>query len=1254
MLYDLIRRLAHAAPLLPLRAGWAQGARRQWLAGVRGTGRSLAVGALIHARQEFDAPRVQLILTPTLERAETLFADLSTLFGRETDMGVVLCPSLESLLYEETSPDYQLVRDRLTVLARLTRTEPVVVIATPDAVLHRTIPPETLLATSRTLCGNEEVDPAVLANWLTYAGYERTPLVEQPGQFSMRGGVLDIFPSTESDPVRLEFFGDEIDSLRLFDPSTQRSRRALSAVTLFPAREMLITPERLAEAVPRIQAVLQTRLLEISQAPIRLPGEDGTEELLSPAERLSAKIGHEVELLEQGIFFNGVEYYLPYLYPEGTTLLDYLPDKTVVILDELEHLAHAFHRFKEGIAQLESSRLARGALLPTPHPLYLSLPEGLQVLARFPATAISLLFPGSDASFTDPPVKSVELDDEELIHSQSHQSVSDLLDGAMVELPCQLPTNYAIVQEQLAVDIGNWLHDGYAVVVATHQEHRMAEMLAEAGLPVVSREAAQSDPTADAPAGVVLVRRAELNEGVALPTAQIAVLTDGELLGWQKQRRSVRRRHSPGQAVGSVNQLTPGDYVVHINHGIGRYAGLVRRDVQGVVREFLQVDYAGADRLFVPIDQLDRIQRYMGLDEGNPEVHRLGGGEWERIKRKTKKSTEELAKQLLQLQALRSRQQGYTFSADTPWQREMEEGFPWMETPDQLRAIAEVKMDMEQSTPTDRLICGDVGYGKTEVAIRAAFKAVMDGKQVAVLVPTTVLAAQHFRNFRERMAAYPVRVALLSRSVQRKDQTRIAADLAGGAVDIVIGTHRILSKDVRFKALGLIIIDEEQRFGVKQKEHFKKLAPGVDILTMSATPIPRTLHMTLAGLREMSLINTPPEGRMPVRTLAMEADDEVLREAILRELDRDGQVFILHNRIASIHHIAEHIHQIVPQARVAVAHGQMEEGELDRIMLDFYERKFDVLVCTAIIENGVDFPNTNTIIVDQAEMFGLAQLYQLRGRVGRSDRQAYAYLTWKPRKKLTETAQERIAALKEFSTLGSGYKVALRDLEIRGAGNLLGAEQSGVLAAVGYDLYCQMLENAVAMVKGEFVEEEREVQIDLPLDAFLPPEYVPDLNQRIDLYRRLAAVRTLKAADEMREEILDRYGKPLPVPVDNLFRLIVVKMMALETGISLINTERGAVVVRLATERSLSPQAVQKLQQEAPKWRDRGLPAPNYSPERVTVFTHQVDQPTLLAMLEEVAGRLRTIEAEVLKAPRPAKLTQPNRRSDSDARPFGR
>ena len=1248
MLYNVIRGLACSAPLAPLRAGMQSGARRQWVSGVRGTGKSLLMAALIAAGRDIAPPQGHFILTPSQERAETLFNDFSNLFDPETAQSIMLFPSLEALLFEETSPDTQLVRERMTVLSRLACGDPLIIIATPDAALHRTLPPAVLRQAQRTIHAGEQIDPAQLAVWLDQHGYQREALVELPGQFSLRGDVLDIYPSTEQDPFRLEFFGDDIESLRIFDAGTQRSRAPVEGVTLFPAREMLLTPERVNAAEDAIRASLQTQLTVISHSPMQLPGDDGkTEEFLSPAERLSAKITQEVELLQAGISFNGLEYYLPYLYPEGTTLLDYLPEECAIILDEPEHIAYAFHRFQEGLATLAQSRVNRGALLPTPHPLYLPLPAGLQQLSRRAEIAVTLLPPGLDASFTDPCIKDLdELHPETSAVATPETRVE--LDGACITMASQSPVNYSLVSDQLVPDLRSWLQQGYVVVAATLQERRLAEMLGEAALPVVTDDGAHRE----APDGAVIIRRVELGEGAVFPDARLALLTDGELLGWQKQRRSTRRRSAPGQIIGNINQLTPGNFVVHINHGIGRYVGLVRREVQGVEREFLQIDYAGADKLFVPVDQLDRVQKYLTLGEDNPEVHRLGAGDWERTKRRTKKSTEELAQQLLVLQARRARETGHAFSPDTPWQYEMEEGFPWQETPDQLTAIQEVKMDMETVQPMDRLVCGDVGFGKTEVAIRAAFKAVMDGKQVAVLAPTTVLAAQHFRTFRERMAAYPVRIELLSRSVAKREQTHIVADLNGGAVDIIIGTHRILSHDIKPKKLGLVVIDEEQRFGVKQKERFKQMASNIDVLTMSATPIPRTLHMALSGLREMSVINTPPEGRMPVRTMAMEADDEVLREAVLREIDRDGQVFVLHNRIASIYHVAEHIRQVAPLARVEVAHGQMAEGELDRLMMEFYERKFDVLVCTAIIENGIDLPNVNTLIVDQAEIFGLAQLYQLRGRVGRSDRQAYAYLTWKPHKRLTETAQERIGALKEFSMLGAGYKVALRDLEIRGAGNLLGSEQSGVLAAVGYDLYCQMLEDAVKMVRGEYVEPERDIQIDLPLDAFIPEDYVPELNQRIDLYRRLAAVRDLHYAEEIREELLDRFGKPLPMPVSNLFRLLAVKIMCLQTGITHIASERDAVVLRIAPERTLSPQAVKKLSLEAPAWRNRGLPAPGYTPERATIYTTDVAPSAMLDMLEEVAQRLRVIEDEVARAPRPAPAVAVNRREVS-RRPFG-
>ncbi|MEI6520714.1 MAG: transcription-repair coupling factor [bacterium] len=1209
MLTDLIQKIISADSFAVVRQWHSSGGRLN-VHGTRGTGKSLAMAAVLLERSA--ACPVQFILTSGTERAENIVNDLTAIFGVDNPLAPVFFPSLETLLYEETSPDLQLMRDRMTVLSRLANGEEIVVVATADAAFHRTLPLAEINKCRQVIKVNDIYNPLELAQYLTAIGYQYSASVENPGQFNRRGGLVDIFPSTYQYPVRLEFFDDEIDSMRIFDPGSQRSKENISQIEIFPAREIIITPESTEKAIEKIRHGYKIRMSSISRDPVRVPGESGIEELLSPAERLTAKIENEIMQLEQGNYFNGVEYYLPYFYAEPATLLDYLPSSAGIIIDEPVHIEENFGKFCEGLAGVESSRLVRGALLPLPYSLYQSFEE-----------SFSTLYTRQLAEFT-------------------------LLGQGMADYNLQMdsrpPDNYGITSEKLQPDITSWLKSGYTVVAATHQEIRMAEVLGDLGFPAVKAV----DEIG------VLVKRVELNEGTILPDLKIAVLTDGELLGWQKQRRSTKKwRQAPGQVLINVNQLTVGDMVVHINHGIGQYVGMVRREAGGVEREFLQINYAEADKLFVPVDQLDRVQKYSTIGEEPPRINRLGTGEWERIKKRTKKSTEDLAMQLMKLQAMRVRQRGHQYSVDTPWQREMEEGFPWRETIDQLKAIEDVKGDMESENPTDRLICGDVGYGKTEVAIRAAFKAVMDGKQVAILAPTTVLAAQHYRNFRERMAAFPVRVALMSRSVPKREQNRIAGEITGGAVDIVIGTHRILSKDIIYKDLGMVVIDEEQRFGVKQKERFKEQKANVDILTMSATPIPRTLHMALAGLREMSLITTPPEGRMPVRTMAIEADDEVLREAILRELDRDGQVFILHNRISSIYHYAEHIRKVAPQARIAVAHGQMAEGELDQVMYDFFNREFDVLICTAIIENGVDFPNVNTLIVDNAETFGLSQLYQLRGRVGRSDRQAYAYLTWRPRKKLTETAQERIAAIKEFSHLGAGYQIALRDLEIRGAGNLLGSEQSGILASVGFDLYCQMLEEAVRMVKGEYVEEKHDIQIDLPMDAYLPDDYVPDLNQRIDMYRRLASVRMASVAEDLKNEILDRYGKPLPEPVNNLFRLIGVKILCIETGVTHITPERDAIAIRLASNRTLSPQAVKSLSLEGYDWRKRGLPAPAFNQEKVTLYTHNTDKETQLQMLEEIAGRLRVIEDEIANAPKVVPKLQVSRRFGPDTRRFG-
>jgi len=741
----------------------------------------------------------------------------------------------------------------------------------------------------------------------------------------------------------------------------------------------------------------------------------------------------------------------------------------------------------------------------------------------------------------------------------------------------------------------------------------------------------------DAGAGDVLITPRRIQGGFRLPGVKLVVVTDGELFGWQKLRRRVRPRPSEASvAITSLTQLKESDYVVHINHGIGQYLGLVRRAVQGVEREYLLIRYDGPDRLYVPVDQIDRVQKYLGGEDHVPTIHRLSGNEWERIKRRARKAAQDLAKDLLAGHAARQSQRGHAFSPDQPWQAEMESSFPYEETPDQREAIEAVKRDMESERPTERLICGDVGFGKTEVAVRAAFKAVLDDRQVAMLVPTTVLAQQHYATFSERLGAYPVKIEMLSRFKSRREQLRIVDELRAGTVDIVIGTHRLLSKDVAFKRLGLVIIDEEQRFGVRHKERLKRLRTTVDVLTMTATPIPRTLHMALVGLRDMSVINDPPEGRMPIRTLAMAKDEEVMREAILREIDRGGQVYFVHNRVESINHVAQRLQRLVPHAQIAVGHGQLPVDRLEQIMLDFYAGSYDILACTTIIESGLDVPNVNTLIVDHAERFGLAQLYQLRGRVGRSTRQAYAYLTWTPFQQLTDLAEKRIAAIREFSDLGSGFKIALRDLEIRGAGNLLGPEQHGFMLSVGFELYCDMIAQAVKEVKGELPPPAHEVSLDLPFDAFIPDDYVDSLNLRVELYHRMAALQDEGAIARLRAEIIDRFGKPLPRPVQNLFRLIGLRLRCLESRIASVSPDAGRIVIKFAGGRRLSPPEMRHLERilrESPD-PSRRLPVMTIAPDRVIVPPLGVEGDVLMDLLDETAIRIgRLPQPEQAKRP---------------------
>ena len=901
----------------------------------------------------------------------------------------------------------------------------------------------------------------------------------------------------------------------------------ISQLILLPAREGLWRQEEFDQNRQAIMADLTIqvdRLQELGRS--------------EAADNLQDRIRESLERLGQGHQVPGADQFLPWIEPNLTTLLDYLP-QCRIILDEPVRGREAFRTNEEETANIISNFLEKGVVLPREQQIFTTLEElERKIWSRRP-WSLSLLA-------KTPKGFGVE-------HTFS--------------IPLKTPPTFHSKVEMLAGELEKLLKEKATIILAVSSRdkaRRLREVLREQG--VSSQLAADPAALSLEPHSVSIVE-ADLESGFELPRqlestlSKLIVLTETEIYGRQKKRYQTRFQQE-GIKISSFTDLKVGDYVVHLNHGIGQFMGLETLEIAGGHRDYLRLEYAGSDRLFVPTDQVNLIQKYIGMEDTPPKINKLGGTDWQKVKTRVKESIRDMADSLLQLYAGREVASGHSFATDTVWQHEFEESFFFEETPDQLRALNEIKQDMEKPKPMDRLLCGDVGYGKTEVAIRAAFKCIMDGKQVGILVPTTILAQQHFLTFRERLAGYPVNLKVLSRFQTAKEHQETVQGLIDGEVDLVIGTHRLLSADVHFKDLGLLVIDEEQRFGVAHKEKIKELRNNVDVLTLTATPIPRTLHMSLAGIRDISLIETAPQGRYPIRTHVLEYNEEVIREAIQRELDREGQIYFVYNRVETIQRMASYLQNLLPKAKIAVAHGQMDEDELERVMMDFYDNEADILVSTTIIETGLDIPNVNTLIVYDADRFGLSQLYQLRGRVGRSNRIAHAYFCYRKDKTLTETAEKRLSAIKEFTELGSGFKIAMRDLEIRGAGNLLGPEQHGQIAAVGFELYCRLLDEAIREKKGEIQPELPDPVIEIPVDAYLPSDYITDNKMKVELYKKVAALNSTAAADDLSDEILDRFGE-MPQAVYNLLILAKIKVLAKENGLASLTKEKTEIVGKL-------------------------------------------------------------------------------------------
>jgi transcription-repair coupling factor (superfamily II helicase) len=1030
-------------------------------------------------RGALPSERPLVVVTRTDESAHQLADDLGAWLGRGR---VLILPERAALPLERAHPEHEESAERLSVLAALAdRRRDLVVVAPLLALVQRTLGADQLAEGRLGLAVGQRIGQRPLLERLVRGGYEPVVEVTGIGEFAHRGGIVDLWPPGVDAPVRVELFGDEIESIRSFDAMTQGSRRRLTELALLPGSEFHPASgweslgERLAPDAPDVLRADAARL--------------ANGELGEAAETWAAWLA-------------------------AGPAADHVPADAHLVLADADELA-ALATDLDRQAEERRGGLVEAGELPEGWPLPYAAAGTLERLRSDAAERIEEQ-DGDDAGYGPAPT----------LPGRADRAGAWLLEVA----------------------------DGRAVVVTTDQASRVGELLEEAGRPTEARAELGPPP----PAGSIALVHGSLGAGFAHGPSGLLVLTDRELFGATRVRRLTPAKRVVTRDL--IGKLQPGDHVVHVDHGIARYAGMTQRTFGADVKEYLQLDFAGTDKIFLPADQIGRITRYSGGPP--PALSKLGGTEWERTKRRVRRAVGDLARELIEIYAARESAPGWAFSADTTWQRELDESFPYTETPDQARSIEEVKADMLRRRPMDRLVVGDVGYGKTEVALRAAFKAVQDGKQVAVLVPTTVLAQQHLLTFQRRLAAFPVTVAMLSRFVSKKEQEAIVAGVADGRVDIVIGTHRILSKDIAFADLGLLIVDEEQRFGVAHKERIKGMRREVDVLTLSATPIPRTLHLSLVGIRDLSVIETPPEARLPIQTRIAEDDDGLVRDAINRELDRGGQVFYVHNRVETIEAAAERVRRLVPGARVTIGHGQMAEGMLERVMLDFADGRFDVLVSTTIIESGLDIPNANTIIIVRADTFGLAQLYQLRGRVGRSDRRAHAYLLHRRGMPLSPVARKRLHAIFSASDLGAGYQIALSDLEIRGAGNILGAEQHGFMAAVGFEMYTRLLAEAVDMLRGRRPEPEpAPVRLDLPGSAYLPDGYVADAGAKLEAYRRFAAVRSEADAEALRSDLRDRYG-PIPPPVEGLFTAVTVRLAAERAGVPEVRVEDRQVTLK--------------------------------------------------------------------------------------------
>ena len=1081
---------------------------------------------LMYELGEASAFAWKLVVTYDDTRAKEIYDDFRSFTSQ-----VWLYPAKDLLFYSADIHGNLMARQRIAVLRRLMEDREGVVVTTMDGLMDHLLPLKYLREQSITVESGQVIDLDSWKERLVAMGYERMAQVDGMGQFSIRGGIVDIFPLTEEVPVRIELWDDEVDSIRTFDLESQRSVEQLESITIYPAAEVVLSGDQLAAGIRRLEK--EEKTYEKALREQHKPEE---------AHRIHTIIEELRNGLDEGWRIGGLDAYIRYFCPDTVSFLEYFPQgESVIYLDEPARLKEKGETVELEFRESMVHRLEKGYLLPGQTGL---LYPAAEVLARM-QKPFAVMLTGLD------------------------QKLPGMKVNQKFSIDVKNVNSYQNSFEILIKDLTRWKKEGYRVILLSPSRtraSRLASDLREYDLRAYCPDVRETDsgngggdntgsPDSGNPVAVnaaankvrpgeILVTYGNLHRGFEYPLLKFVFITEGDMFGVEKKRKRRKKTNYQGKAIQSFTELSVGDYVVHEEHGLGIYKGIEKVERDKVIKDYIKIEYGDGGNLYLPATRLESIQKYAGAEAKKPKLNKLGGAEWNKTKTRVRGAVQEIAKDLVKLYAARQEKAGFQYGPDTVWQREFEELFPYDETDDQMDAIDAVKKDMESRKIMDRLICGDVGYGKTEVALRAAFKAVQDSKQVVYLVPTTILAQQHYNTFVQRMKDFPVRVDMLSRFCTPARQKRTLEDLRKGMVDIVIGTHRVLSKDMQFKDLGLLIIDEEQRFGVAHKEKIKHLKENVDVLTLTATPIPRTLHMSLAGIRDMSVLEEPPVDRMPIQTYVMEYNEEMVREAINRELARNGQVYYVYNRVTDIDEVAGRVQALVPDAVVTFAHGQMREHELERIMADFINGEIDVLVSTTIIETGLDIPNANTMIIHDADRMGLSQLYQLRGRVGRSNRTSYAFLMYKRDKLLREDAEKRLQAIREFTELGSGIKIAMRDLEIRGAGNVLGAEQHGHMEAVGYDLYCKMLNQAVLALKGETLEEDSyETVVECDIDAYIPGRYIKNEYQKLDIYKRISAIETEEEYMDMQDELMDRFGD-IPHSVENLLKIAAIRALA--------------------------------------------------------------------------------------------------------------